>query len=56
MALPGVERWPDEEKAALAGIIDAKGGQREREYVLRFDRHRRLRQAVRKMAGRVLPE
>ncbi|NIM51625.1 MAG: hypothetical protein GTN62_12420 [Gemmatimonadales bacterium] len=46
MALPGVERWSSAEKRALARVVRAKGGRRESDFVLLFDRHRRLRRAV----------
>ncbi len=49
-ALPGVERWSSEEKRALARIVLAKGGRRESEFVRLFDRHRKLRRAVLKLA------
>jgi len=45
-ALPGVERWPAEDRAALVEVIRAKGGARETEFVARFDAHARLRAAV----------
>ena len=48
--LPGLERWPASDRAALAGVIRAKGGRRESEFVLRFDRHRRLRRALGEIA------
>lgn len=44
--LPGVERWSTAERRALVEVIRAKGGRRESEFALRFDRHRRLREAV----------
>jgi len=44
--LPGVSRWSAAERRALAGIVRAKGGYRESDYVRRFDRHRRMRHAV----------
>ena len=44
--LPGVVRWSAAERRALAEIVRAKGGRRESDYVRRFDKHRRARQAV----------
>jgi hypothetical protein len=48
--LPGVRRWNPADKAALVRVIRAKGGSRESEFVLLFDRHRALRRALRAMA------
>ena len=48
--LPGVDRWSRENKRALVGVIRAKGGRRESEFVRRFDQHRRLRRAILKLA------
>ena len=50
--LPGVSRWGVADRTALAGIVHAKGGRRESDYVHRFDAHRRLRRAVRALARR----
>jgi hypothetical protein len=44
--LPGLERWPRSDKAALVQVIRAKAGRRESDFVALFDRHRRLRRAV----------
>ena len=46
-ALPGVSRWSVSEKRALAEVVRAKGGLRESEFVARFDRHAKLRHALR---------
>jgi hypothetical protein len=46
LILPGVHRWPSGDKRALVEIVRAKGGLREADYLLRFDRHRRLRRAI----------
>ena len=46
LALPGIESWTGPEKRALAGIVRAKGGRRESDYVPLFNRHRRLRRAL----------
>jgi hypothetical protein len=45
-ALPGVARWPVSDRRALVQVVRAKGGRRESDFVLLFDRHRRLRKAV----------
>jgi hypothetical protein len=50
MVLPGIEAWSPEDKRGLVDVIRAKGGRRERDFVARFDRHRRLRRAVRRLA------
>lgn len=47
--LPGLERWGAADRRALVEVIRAKGGRRESEFALRFDRHRRLREAVRRL-------
>ncbi|MHC4774562.1 MAG: hypothetical protein ACYTBR_04735 [Planctomycetota bacterium] len=46
MILPGVSRWPREDKRALALIVRAKGGPCEADYLAGFDGHRRLRRAI----------
>lgn len=46
LALPGIERWSRTEKSDLAKILRAKGGRRESEFVLLFDQHRKLRNAL----------
>lgn len=51
MAMPGVARWSAADRRALAGVIRAKGGRRESEFVRKFDAHRKLRRAIRKLAG-----
>ena len=50
VVLPGVEAWSPAEKRALVEVIRAKGGARESEFVRRFDGHRRLRRALRRLA------
>jgi len=52
LALPGVERWSREDRRALAGVVRAKGGRRETDYLRRFDAHRRLRRALLELAKR----
>ena len=51
MVLPGLEAWGPAEKRALVDVIRAKGGRRESDFVRRFDRHRRLRRAIRELAA-----
>jgi hypothetical protein len=50
LVLPGVAGWRAGEKRALVEVVRAKGGRRESDFVLRFDRHRRLREALRRLA------
>jgi hypothetical protein len=50
LALPGIERWPATDKQALVALVRMKGSPRESEYLLRFDRHTRLRQAIQRLA------
>jgi hypothetical protein len=46
LVLPGVERWNARDRRELVRVIRAKGGQRESEFVRRFDRHTKLRRAI----------
>ena len=46
VALPRVERWTPDAKRALVAVIRAKGGPRESDFVMRFDRHHELRRAL----------
>jgi hypothetical protein len=46
MSLPGVQGWSVGERSELVDVIRAKGGKREIEYTLLFDRHVRLRAAL----------
>jgi len=48
--LPGVDRWSAADRKALVGVVRAKGGRRESDFVRRFDAHRKLRRAVVKLA------
>ena len=41
-----VAKWPKAERDALVDVIRAKGGVREKDYVMLFDAHKRLRRAV----------
>lgn len=50
LILPGIKRWPRKDKKALADVVRAKGGRRESDYLLRFDRLRRLRRVIRTLA------
>ena len=50
LILPGVKRWTAAEKKALVAVVRAKGGRRESDFALQFDRHRKLRRALVKMA------
>jgi hypothetical protein len=55
MSLPGVDRWPAEDRRALVEVMRAKGGRRESDYVVRFDAHRRLRAAILQLAASAPP-
>jgi len=46
LILPGIERWSVRERRDLVRVIRAKGGQRESDFVSRFDRHTKLRGAI----------
>jgi hypothetical protein len=46
LALPGVERWSEKERRALAAVVRAKGGRRESDFVRLFDGHAKLRRAI----------
>lgn len=46
LLLPGLGRWDPTELRALVAVIRAKGGQRESDFVRRFDAHARLRAAL----------
>jgi len=49
--LPGLARWSPAEKRSLVRVIRAKGGRRESEFTVRFDRHRKLREAILRLSG-----
>lgn len=49
--LDGVERWNARDRAALVGVVRAKGGRREAEFVRAFDAHRRLRRELCRIVG-----
>jgi hypothetical protein len=50
LALPRIDRWTAADRRALAGVIQAKGGRRESDFVARFDAHRKLRRLIRRLA------
>jgi hypothetical protein len=50
LALDGIEQWTAGDRGALVHVVRAKGGQRESEFVRLFDRHRRLRGAMLRLA------
>jgi len=50
LLLPGVEEWSAAERRAAVAVVRAKGGPRESVFARRFDAHRRLRAAVRRLA------
>ncbi len=52
LLLPGVAKWPKQDKRLLFETVRAKGGQRESDFTTLFDSHRRLRRAVRTLALR----
>jgi hypothetical protein len=51
LSLPGVEKWSDHDKRALAAVARAKGGRREVDFLHRFDAHRPLRRALLRLAA-----
>jgi len=50
--LPGIESWSAAERRALAAVALAKGGRRESDFVRAFDRHAKLRRALRLLIQR----
>ena len=46
MLLSGVGKWTKAERRALVDVVRKKGGRREQEFVLAFDRHAKLRAAL----------
>jgi hypothetical protein len=52
LALPGVKRWTEEEKRALANVARAKGGRRDSDYIVLFDAHKKLRRALLRLSKR----
>jgi hypothetical protein len=53
--IPDLALWPTRDKEDLVRVIRAKGGPREREYVLRLQRHVRLRGALERLEKRKRP-
>jgi len=52
LVLPGVAGWSAADRRALVEVVKAKGGRHESDFVRRFDRHRRLREALRRLTLR----
>lgn len=50
LTLPGIERWPRDEKRALVEVARSKGGRRESDYLRLFDTHRKLRRSLLELA------
>jgi hypothetical protein len=48
--LPGIDGWSPEERRAAGRVVLAKAGRRESDFVVAFDRHEKLRAAVRALA------
>ena len=46
LILPGIERWNARDRRELVKVIRAKGGRRESDFVMRFDRHAKLPKAI----------
>lgn len=46
LAMPGIRRWSLANRRALVKIVRAKGGKRESDFVLLFDKHQPLRRAI----------
>ena len=46
LILPGIERWNARDRRELVKVIRAKGGRRESDFVMRFDRHPKLPKAI----------
>ena len=46
MTIKGIEHWSPGDKRALVAVVRAKGGRRESDFALRFDRHARLRREI----------
>lgn len=51
LALPGVSRWSAGERRQLGEVARMKGGHRESDFARALDGHRKLRAALRKLAG-----
>ena len=48
--LPGISGWRPQEKRALVQVVRAKGGRRESDYLMLFNKHQRLQRALLKLA------
>ena len=46
LLVEGIEHWSPAERSAAVAAVRAKGGRRESDYVVLFDRHRKLRAAL----------
>ena len=55
LLLPGVRRWPADDRRTLAAVLRAKGGRRESDFVTAFDRLPRLRTAFLTLLDRLKP-
>jgi hypothetical protein len=53
MQLPGIERWSVRDKRDLVGVVRAKGGRRESDFLRLFHKHKRLQRAILKYANSV---
>ncbi|MFH1842387.1 MAG: hypothetical protein ABIF77_04215 [bacterium] len=52
LLLPGLENWSPAEREGLREVVLAKGGQRESDFAVRFDAHRKLRTALLRLIRR----
>jgi hypothetical protein len=51
LLVTNAERWTASERRAAVAVVRAKGGRRESDFVRLFDRHRKLRAAILRIAG-----
>ena len=49
LALPGIARWSAANRRSLIDVINAKGGRRESDFVILFDKHKPLQAAILKL-------
>ncbi|MDJ0955788.1 MAG: hypothetical protein QNI91_02955 [Arenicellales bacterium] len=49
LALPGIARWSAANRRSLIDVINAKGGRRESDFVILFDKHKPLQTAILKL-------
>ena len=54
--LPGIKQWGARDKKALVSLINAKGSQREVDYLYQLDNHKRLREALGELAYMLLDD